>query len=604
MSEIRPVLPRCEQKMEDTWALEDLYANEEAFLNDLAFFKNQINTFEEYKGHLSESAEVLYRYLQFCDDIGLRVDNLANYACRLEDQDTRNARSQELRGKLFSALVEMDSASSFDLPEILAIEDETLERFYKEMPALELYRTHLFNLRRRKAHILSPEEEKILALAGEMGQSPDDIFSMLNNADMTFPPAIDKDGNEHPITHGSLIPTLQSTDRELRKSAFKGFYATYEKVRNTSAATLSAQVKQLQFFAKARKYDSALEAALDRTNVPVSVYRNLIEAVRRNLPKMHKYVTLRKKLLGVDELHFYDIYAPMAGKTEDYIPYETAKKNTYDALEVLGEDYRRILKEGFEKRWVDVYENIGKRSGAYSAGAKVHPFVLLNYSGMLDDEFTVAHEMGHALHSYLSNRYQPQVYSDYVIFVAEVASTCNEALLMDYLLERTHDRIARGQLINYFLEQFKGTIFRQTMFAEFEETIGRLQAEGQALTADTLCSVYRKLNEDYFGPDMVIDDEIALEWARIPHFYMNYYVYQYATGYAAAIALSRRIRKEGAPAVEDYLNFLKGGCSKDPVSLLKGAGVDMMDPKPVNDALALFGELVDEMDALMNEKDD
>ena len=593
---------RGEVAVENTWALEDLYATEADFLADLETLQGQISTFEGYKGHLADSAATFLAYERFCDDVNLRAENLANYVCRLEDQDTRNAHSQELRGKLFSLLVELDSASSFDVPEILAIPDEVLTRFYQEEPDLALYRTHLENLRRRRAHILSKEEEKILALAGEISQSPEDIFSMLNDADLTFPPAVDAQGREHPITHGSFIPTMQSTDRTLRKSAFESLYHTYDKVKNTSAAILSAQVKQLQFAAKARHYDSALEAALDRTNVPVSVYRNLIAAVRQNLPKMHQYVTLRKKLLGVDELHFYDIYAPMAGKTEDYIPFETAKQNTYDALAVLGEDYRKILQEGFENRWIDVYENAGKRSGAYSAGAKVHPYVLLNYAGMLDDEFTVAHEMGHAIHSYLSNKHQPQVYSDYVIFVAEVASTCNEALLMEYLLQHTTDRVQRGQLINYFLEQFKGTIFRQTMFAEFEETIGELQAKGQALTAETLCSVYRKLNEDYFGPDMVVDDEIALEWARIPHFYMNYYVYQYATGYAAAIALSRRILKEGEPAVKDYLNFLSGGCSKDPVSLLRDAGVDMMDPKPVNDALELFGELVQQMDALMNEE--
>jgi oligoendopeptidase F len=603
MSHPAKPIPRSEVLTENTWALEDLYATEADFLADLETLKGQIPQLESYKDRLGTDAKTLLSYLRFCDDVSLRTDNLANYACRLADQDTKNAHSQELRGKLFSLLVELDSASSFDTPEILSIPDEVLERFFQDEPDLELYRTHLSQIRRRKAHILSKEEEKILALAGEVSQSPDDIFSMLNDADLTFPDAVDAKGEKHPITHGTFIPTMQSTDRVLRKSAFESLYHTYDHIKNTSAAVLSAQVKQLQFLAKARHYDSSLEAALDVTNVPVSVYRNLIDAVRQNLPKMHKYVSLRKKLLGVDELHFYDIYAPMAGETETYIPYETAKQNTYDALAVLGDDYRRILKEGFDNRWVDVYENIGKRSGAYSAGAKVHPYVLLNYAGMLDDEFTVAHEMGHALHSYLSNKHQPQVYSDYVIFVAEVASTCNEALLMEYLLPRTTDRIQRGQLINYFLEQFKGTIFRQTMFAEFEETIGKLHAEGQALTAETLCSVYRKLNEDYFGPDMVVDDEIALEWARIPHFFMNYYVYQYATGYAAAIALSRRILKEGEPAVRDYLRFLSGGCSKDPVSLLKDAGVDMMKPDAINDALALFGELVEEMDALMSEKD-
>ena len=360
-------------------------------------------------------------------------------------------------------------------------------------------------------------------------------------------------------------------------------------------------MKQLQFYSDARKYDNAMEASLDETNVPTSVYLNLIEAVHQNMDKMHRYVRLRKKLLKVDELHFYDIYASLVPGVDQKIPFAEAKQTVYDALAPMGERYRKILAEGFNNRWIDVYQNEGKRSGAYSAGARVHPFVLLNYTGTLDSQFTLAHEMGHAIHSYLSNRTQNPIDSNYVIFVAEVASTCNEALLMEYLLGKTTDKKERAYLINHFLEQFKSTLYRQTMFAEFELNIGRMAKEGTTLTADVLCAEYRRLNEMYFGPDMVIDDEIALEWARIPHFYYNYYVFQYATGYSAAIALSRRILKEGEPAVQDYLGFLSGGCSKSPIDLLKGAGVDMTSTEPVNQALQLFGELLDEMEQLMQD---
>ena len=378
-------------------------------------------------------------------------------------------------------------------------------------------------------------------------------------------------------------------------------YQSFRNFQNTAAGLLNAQHKQLKFKAEARKYNSSFEAALDRTNVPTSVYLNLIDAVHQNMDKMHRYVRLRKKLMGLEDLHFYDIYAPMVQGADRYISIEEAKQTVYDALYPLGDEYRAILKEGFENRWIDVFTNEGKRSGAYSAGAMVHPYVLLNHTGTLKSQFTLAHEMGHALHSYLSNKYQTPVDANYVIFVAEVASTCNEALLMQYLLGKTTDKKQRARLINHFLEQFKGTLYRQTMFAEFELLMGRMIAEGKTLTADVLNREYKRLNEEYFGPDMVVDDFIAAEWARIPHFYMNYYVFQYATGYSAAIALSRKILSGGEEALKDYLGFLSGGCSKSPIDLLKGAGVDMTSPEPVNQALELFGELLDEMEALAEE---
>ena len=449
--------------------------------------------------------------------------------------------------------------------------------------------------------MLTPAEEKLLAAAGEMANAPDTIYGMFSDADVTFPDAIDSEGNHHPLSQGTYISYMESPDRALRKSAFENLYRTYGSYKNTISAILAAQVKQLQFFADARKYSSAMEASLDVTNVPTEVYTNLIEAVHKNMDKMYRYVALRKKLLGVDELHMYDIYTPLVEDVAKKATIDEAKQTVYDALAPLGEDYRKVLKQGFDSRWIDVYENAGKRSGAYSAGAAVHPFVLLNYTGTLDSQFTLAHEMGHAMHSYLSTKHQTPLDADYVIFVAEVASTCNEALLMEYLLGKTTDKKERAYLINHFLEQFRTTLYRQTMFAEFELNIGKMAQEGTSLTPDVLNAEYRRLNRLYFGDGVVLDDEIDMEWMRIPHFYYNYYVFQYATGYAAAIALSRRILREGESAVKDYLGFLSGGCSKSPIDLLRGAGVDMSTTAPVEEALKLFDELIGEMEQLMQE---
>ena len=586
---------------ENLWAINDLYATDDDCRKDLARLKALAEELSGYAGKLGSDAATLLTYLTKVEEAMLLLNNTINYAARKNDEDTRVGTYQELNGMAMSTYVQLQSATAFETPEIMAIDDETLERFYREEAGLEKYRRYLFNIRRHKDHVLTPAEEKLLAAAGEMMQSPDDIYSKFADADLTFPDVVDKDGNKHHLTQGTYISYMESSDRVLRKSAFEQNYSTWGAYRNTFASILNAQVKSLQFNADARKYGSSLEAALDGTNVPVSVYHNLIEAVHQNMDKMYRYVDLRKKLLGVDELHFYDLYTPLVTGVDKKIPFEQAKQTVYNALAPMGDYYRSILKEGFDNRWIDVYENVGKRSGAYSAGAMVHPYVLLNYTGTLDSQFTLAHEMGHAIHSYLSNKNQPTVYSDYVIFVAEVASTCNEALLMQYLLDRTTDRKERAYLINHFLEQFRTTLYRQTMFAEFEMILGNLNLQGVALTAERMCEEYKKLNHLYFGDGIVLDDLIAYEWERIPHFYYNYYVFQYATGYSAAIALSRKILKEGESAVKDYLQFLSGGCSKDPIDLLKGAGVDMSTPEPVNQALALFGDLLDEMEALMQE---
>ncbi len=601
MEEIKKLPLRSEVKKEDTWATEDMYVSDEAWEAELATVAADKDALAAFAGTLAESGQTLCDYLTMMEKVDEKLSLLANYCMRKSDEDTRNAFYQAMSGKFMSEVVALSTACSFETPEIMAIADETLEQFYKDYPALERYRRYLTDKRRHKAHSLSAEEERLLALAGDMAGAPDNIYGMFADADLTFADAIDSEGNAHPLSQSTFISYQGSTDRELRKSAYEKLYAGFGSFRNTAAAILNAQNKKLKFFADARRYNSTLEASLARTNLPTSVYTNLIEAVHKNMDKMHRYVRLRKKLLGVDELHFYDVYANLVDGVDKKIPYEEAKATIYDALAPLGEDYRKILMEGFNNRWVDVYPNEGKRSGAYSAGAAVHPYVLMNYTGTLDSQFTLAHEMGHALHSYHSNKYQNPIDADYVIFVAEVASTCNEALLMEYLLSKTTDKKERAYLINHFMEQFKGTLYRQTMFAEFELIMGKLTAEGKTLTADLLCSEYRKLNEQYFGPDMVVDDQIALEWARIPHFYYNYYVFQYATGYSAAIALSRRILKEGEPAVKDYIKFLSGGCSKSPIDLLRDAGVDMESPEPVEQALQLFGELLDEMESLVEE---
>ncbi|MBS7368536.1 MAG: oligoendopeptidase F [Oscillospiraceae bacterium] len=592
---------RDELPAESKWAINDIYPTDEAWESDFAKASGFAEKIASYKGRLCADSAALLEYMRMDDELSVLLDSLVNYAQRKSDEDTRKAAYQDMVSRVEMLYVSLAGAGAFVTPELLSLSDENMERFYSEQPDLLLYKRVFDIMRKRREHTLSEAEERIMALAGEMAGSPDTIFSMLNDADMKFPDAVDSSGNAHQVTHGSFIPLMQSPDRQLRKSAFQSLYSVYEGHKNTFAATLGAQVKTLLFRARARKYDSTLSAALDGNEVPVSVYKQLIEAVHDNMGYMHRYVRLRKKLLGVDELHPYDLYTPIVSSVDVKIPFEQAKQEVYDSLAPMGEEYRAIFSEGINGGWIDVYENEGKRSGAYSAGARVHPFVLLNHKDTLDSEFTLAHEMGHAIHSYLSNKTQPVCYADYVIFVAEVASTCNESLLMQHLLKTTTDKKRRAYLINYFLEQFRTTLYRQTMFAEFELAINEKLEKGESLTAENLCEMYRELNKTYYGDDLVIDSELDMEWARIPHFYYNYYVYQYATGFSAAIALSQRILREGESAVKDYIGFLSGGCSADPITLLKGAGVDMTGKEPVNAALELFGTLIDEMENLMAE---
>lgn len=591
---------RSEVPEEMTWNLKDMFESDQAWMAEYEAMKEFPAKIAAFQGTLARSAQDLLAWFRLQDEIELRLGVLMGYASCKGDEDTGNSFYQDVRGKAMNVYVSIASAAAFATPEIMAIADETLDRFYAQQPELETYRRSLYQIRRRKDHILSPAEERLLASAGEMANASENIAGVFRNADQIFPDVTDSQGNVHPLTDATFVPLLTSPDRELRRRAFETYYKQLGQYKNTIAATLDGQFKQLCFFSNARHYDSTIQASLDATEVPVPVYMNLIEAVHNNLDKMYRYVALRKKLLGVDELHMYDVYTPIVADADQAITYEQAKETVLEALQVLGDDYVDLLKEGFSNRWIDVYENVGKRSGAYSSGnSRPHPYVLLNHKDNLDCQFTLAHEMGHALHSYHSCKYQPVSTSDYVIFVAEVASTCNEVLLMCHLLKKTTDKKQRAYLINHFMDQFKGTVYRQTMFAEFELAMGKMAESGQALTADALCQKYHALNKLYFGPDMVSDDQIALEWARIPHFFYNYYVFQYATGFSAAVAIANRILKEGAPAVADYKKFLSGGCSTDPISLLKIAGVDMSSPEPVNSALALFGELVDEMEQLV-----
>ncbi len=591
---------RCDVPSEYKWAIEDIYKDDAVWESDFQNAKGFVERIAEFKGQLS-SARKLYEYMILEDKMTVTLDGLVNYAQRKSDEDTAKSEYQDMVARVEKLYVEISEAAAFVTPELLAIPDENMWGFYKTCPGLELYRRVIDNIRRKREHILSEAEERLMALTGEMAGSPDTIYSMFSDADLKFPDAYDKDGNAHQVTHGSYTMLVKSPDRVLRKSAFDSVYHTYEGFRNTAAAVLSSQVKTLIFRARARKYDNTLQAALDSTEVSESVYHSLIEAVHDNMEYMYKYVRLRKKLLGLDELHMYDLYTPIVPDADMKITFDEAWKEVHESLAPMGEDYREIYKKGLKQHWIDIYENEGKRSGAYSAGARVHPFVLLNYKDTLESEFTLAHEMGHAIHSYLSNENQAICYADYVIFVAEVASTCNESLLMQSLLKKTTDKKRRAYLINYFLEQFRTTLYRQTMFAEFELMINRKAENGESLTADALCEMYRGLNKLYYGSDVIIDKELDMEWARIPHFYYNYYVYQYATGFSAAIALSQRILNEGEKAVRDYIGFLSSGSSADPITLLKGAGVDMTSKQPVSDALEMFNKLIDELEGLMTD---
>ncbi|MCT7398498.1 MAG: oligoendopeptidase F [Eubacterium sp.] len=589
-------MKRIEQKVEDTWCLEDMFESDDFWEEEFGRLQRMIFQYEDFEGTLGESADSLLEYLKFNDETNLLMERLYVYANMRYHQDMANSMYQEFAARAQKLMVEISGASAFAEPEILEITTEKINIFFNENPELETYKRYISEILRGKNHTLDKKTETILAKSRQMANAAENIFSMYNGADIKFPSITTEEGEEIEITHGNFVPLLESTDREVRKAAFEGVYETYGKMRNTLAATFAANLDQANFYAQVRNFSSAREMYLYGSNIPESVYDNLIETVHKNMDKMHKYVSLRKKILDVSELHMYDLYTPIAKAPDTKYSFEAAKDIVLEGLAPMGEEYIKVLEEGFDNRWIDVYENEGKRSGAYSWGAYgIHPYVLMNYHGTLDHVFTLAHEMGHAIHSYYSDANQPYVNAGYKIFVAEVASTCNESLLIQHLLKITEDEEEKAYLINHFLEQFKGTLYRQTMFAEFEKIAHSMVQNGEGVTADRLCEIYYNLNKKYFGDDIVIDKEIELEWARIPHFYNPFYVYQYATGLSAAIALSKRIIEEGKPAVEDYMKFLKGGSSQDPIELLKIAGVDMTSAKPIETALELFGNLLDEL---------
>ena len=593
--------------IKDTWDLVELCPSDEVWEEEYKKIEAQCEEIKKWKGKVFESPESLKEFLYLYVESGISIGKVYVYAHQRYHQDTANSVYQGLSERATMLLMKYQSATSFFEPEVLALSEEKFESIYKEarksMSEKDAAGFDRFfqEIIRQKEHRLSAEMEELLANAREVLDSPDTIFSMFDNADIEFPTIKDENGEDVAITHGRYTALLKNKDRRVRKDAFQGLYSKYMEFKNTLAATYAANVKKDVLYANTRKYESSLAMALDESSIPLEVYSNLIDVVRVNLPLLHRYMDIRKKALQLDELHMYDVYVPMVEEVSDSIDFEKAKEMVLEGLKPLGEEYANLLKEGFSNRWIDVYENKGKRSGAYSWGSYgAHPYVLLNHQNDLNSVFTLAHEMGHAIHSYYSNKTQPYICAGYEIFVAEVASTCNEALLIHDLLEKTEDKAKRAYLINYHLEQFRTTLFRQTMFAEFEWKAHQMAERGEALTEQNLSSMYHQLNEDYFGENTVIDEEIDLEWARIPHFYNSYYVYQYATGYSAAIALANKILKEGQPAVKDYVEqFLCGGGSKDPISLLKGAGVDMSKKESIQSALDVFKELLDQMEELL-----
>lgn len=595
------VLTRHQVPVEETWNLETIYADDQAWEQDFEALKAKVPALVELKGKLGASAESLFSGLQLRDDISRQLHKLYTYAHMRYDEDTSNSHYQALNDRAGSLAAQISAQLAFMTPELLAIDEREIESFMAEHEALSVYRHAFDELAQERPHVLTEAEEAILAQAGDVLGQSGSTFGMLNNADLKFPKVKNEKGEEVELTHGRYITFLESSDRSVREGAFKAMYGTYEQYLNTFASTLSGSVKKDNFYATVRKFESARQAALHHNTIPEAVYDGLVEAVNERLDLLHRYVALRKRALGVEELHMYDLYTPLVKDVDMEIPYEEAKELMVQGLAPLGDEYVQIVKDGLDSRWVDVRETRGKRSGAYSSGAyDTQPFILMNWQDNVNNLFTLAHEFGHSVHSYYTRANQPYPYGDYSIFVAEVASTTNEALLNDYLLKTRTDRAERLYLLNNQLETFRGTLFRQTMFAEFEHMIHKAAQSGVSLTPEYLNETYLELNKRYFGEELVIDHEIAFEWARIPHFYYNYYVYQYATGISASAALSQQILEEGEPAVRRYIDkFLKAGSSDYPIEVLKAAGVDMTTKEPVLAALDQFEAVLDEMETLL-----
>ena len=591
------VVKRSEVPLEDQWNLQDLFEDQAAWDKEYEEVKTLTKKAAEFQGKLSQ-AEAVKSCFELEDDISLKTERLYVYAHMHHDEDTANPTYQALSQKSKKLSVQVSESLSFVTPEILALPDQELDAFI-ENPILKPYQFTLVEMKREKAHVLSKAEEALLAQVGNLSQAPQTIFGMLNNADLKFPKIKDEHGNEVELTHGSYIQFLENPNREVRERAFKAVYSTYAKNKNTIAATLSASVNKNIFYSTVRKYPSVMEMSLYGDNIPTEVYTNLVDTIHESLPLLQRYMKLRKKLLGVDELHMYDLFAPLVDEYKMDISYDEAKKTVKESLKPLGEKYLDALQEGFNDRWIDVYENENKRTGAYSWGAYgTHPYVLLNHKDNLNSMFTLTHEMGHALHSYFSDHAQKYRDAQYTIFLAEVASTTNEALLMDYMLKKSTDPKEKLYLLTYYADQFRTTVFRQTMFAEFEKIIHERAEQGESLTPQLLSEIYYELNKKYHGDDMVVDQDIEMEWARIPHFYNSFYVYKYATGFSAATSFSKQILEEGQPAVDRYLGFLQSGGSDYSINILKKAGVDMSSSEPIREAMAVFEEVITQMEQL------
>ncbi|EGT4247345.1 oligoendopeptidase F, M3B family [Clostridioides difficile] len=578
------------------WKIDKMYSSKEEIEKDISKVKNLIQEVKEYKGKLSENKENLYKVLNISENASRIVQNLYVYTHMKQHEDTRINDNQGRATKTEMLSTDLGVATSYIVPEILAIEENKLSEYLKD-EKLSFYTKYIKDILRDKPHTLSEREEEILAATSELSTIPENVYDMLAYADMEFPEIEDEEGNKVKLSHSNYSLFIKSKNSRVRKDAFEGEFSTYEKYKNTFASTLYGGIKSEIFYAKTRKYNSAIEASLFSDDVSLDVYNNLISAIDKSIPNLNKYVELKKKFLGLNEIHMYDLYVPLTDKFDMDIPYDKAQDIILEALKPLGEEYLKVIKSAFDEGWIDVYDNEGKKGGAYSWGSyDSHPYILMSYKNDLNSLFTLIHELGHSVHSHYSRTSQPFLYSDYKIFVAEVASTLNELLLINYLLENSKSKDETIYLLNYYLEQFRTTVHRQTMFAEFEKIVHQRVESGEPLTADEFTNIYYKLNEKYYGKSAIVDKQIGIEWARIPHFYSNFYVYKYATGFSAASALSQQILSEGSTAVDRYINFLKSGGSEYPLEQLKSAGVDMTKKESIEEALNVFAELVNKLE--------
>ncbi len=583
------------------WNIEAMIPDESVISGELETIKKEAEAYgEDFAGRLTESADTLLAAFQKRDDIWRRLEKIYVYARMRRDENNAETKYQAMADQCNSVIAAVSASMAFFTPELLSASEETILAYIDAAPGLEIYRFAICDTMRQKAHILTQAEENILAQMSEITGATNDIFTMLNNADIKFGTIIDEDGDETEVTHGNFIKFMESHDRDVRKNAYNAVYDAYKELINTIASAYNYNTKTDVVSARIRKYESARAAALSGDNIPAEVYDNLVAEVHKNLPAMHRYVELRKKLLGVDKLYMYDMYVPLIKLPETSVSFEEGLDIMRDALQPLGEEYLTKMNKGIEEGWIDVYENKGKTSGAYSFGCyDSYPYILLNYTDTLKDVFTIIHEMGHSMHSRYTRDEQPYIYGSHSIFTAEVASTVNESLLMQHLLRTEDEKEMRKYLLNMHLEEFRTTLFRQTMFAEFEDITHKAIESGETLTAEWMCQKYEDLNAQYYGSAVEKDDVIRYEWARIPHFYNAFYVYKYATGYSAATAISKKILTEGKPAAQDYIRFLKTGESDHPIELLKIAGVDMSSPLPVQQAMETFNQLLDEFESLL-----